>query len=316
LRAAEVTLRGKPHFPLSTKQRREPNRGQAALPRRAREAGQLGENSFGVIQVSAEETRTAGSGYYFHNQHRPDGAGLVVQLTVRGAAFFEDRDGRRLVEPDYAMLFSHAEDSAYGYPPQATEPYVQQYIEMTDCQALRNVFDRITADFGSTVYLPEKSEARDLFNEIVERFRIGRFRDRYEESELLYRMLIAIYRQQVDGTRIQDPIEFGHHFICNRFRNASNLKEIAQLCGVTREYFAREFRRRYRQTPGQLLKRLRLEHAELLLKTTGMAVVDVSAASGFASMNTFGRMFKRQHRQSPSDFRAEAWRKGERRRPL
>jgi transcriptional regulator GlxA family with amidase domain len=120
----------------------------------------------------------------------------------------------------------------------------------------------------------------------------------------------------VDGTRIQDPIEFGHHFICNRFRNASNLKEIAQLCGVTREYFARGFRSRYHQTPGQLLKRLRLEHAELLLKTTSMAVVDVSAACGFSSMNTFGRTFKRHYRQSPSDFRTEAQRKGERTRPI
>ncbi len=307
--------RSTPH-PLKNKNRRETNRGQTALPRRTREAGQLSENSFGVIQVSAEETRIAGSGYYFHNQHRPDGAGLVVQLTVRGAAFFEDRDGRRLVEPDYAMLFSHAEDSAYGYPPQATEPYVQQYIEMTDCQALRNVFDRITENFGSIVYLPEKSEARDLFNEIVERFRIGRFRDRYEESELLYRMLIAIYRQQVDGTRVLDPIEFGHHFICNRFRNASNLKEIAQLCGVTREYFAREFRKRYRHTPGQMLKQLRLEHADLLLKTTTMAVIDVSAACGFSNMNTFGRTFKRHYRKSPSDYRDEARRKGERLRPI
>lgn len=300
---------------MSNRTRRELSRDSSAVPvKRAREGSRPVEHSFGVIQVAAEETRI-GESYYFHNRHRPDGAGLAVQLTVRGAAFFEDGEGRRLVQPDYAMLFSHAEDSAYGYPPQATEPYVQRYVEMTDCQALRNVFDRITTDFGPIVYLPQNSEARDLFNEIVERFRIGRFRDRYEESELLYRMLIAIYRQQVDGTRIQDPIEFGHHFICHRFRNASNLKEIAQMCGVTREYFAREFRRRYRQTPGQLLKRLRLEHAELLLRTTSMAVVDVSAAAGFSSMNTFGRMFKRHHRQSPSDFRSDAWRRGERVRP-
>jgi AraC-like DNA-binding protein len=268
-----------------------------------------------VIQVAAEETR-ASSAYYFHNRHRPDGSGLVVQLTVSGKAFFEDQNGRRMVHPDYAMLFSHAEDSAYGYPPEATEPYRQQYIEMTDCAALRNVFDQITSDYGSVVFLPAKSEARDLFNEIMERFRIGRFRDRYEESELLYCLLIAVYRQQVDDTRTDDPIEFGHHFICNRFRNASNLKEIAQLCGVTREYFAREFRRRYDQTPGQMLKRLRLEHAELLLRTTSMPIVDVCAACGFASMNTFGRTFKRHHRQSPSEFRSQARLAGEQHRPI
>jgi AraC-like DNA-binding protein len=295
---------------------KEPQINSSALkPKRRTEDRRLGEYSFGVIQVAAEEIRTDAS-YYFHNRHRPDGSGLAVQLTVKGAAFFQDHQGRRLVQPDYAMMFSHAEDSEYGFPPDASEPYCQRYIEMTDCDALRNVFDRITHDFGSVVYLPEKSEARDLFNEVVERFRIGRFRDRYEEAEILFRMLIAIYRQQVDGTRVQDPIEFGHHFICNRFRNASNLKEIAQLCGITREYFTRGFSSRYKKTPGQMLKRLRLEHAELLLKTTSMPVIDIAAASGFSNLNTFGRSFKKDYRQSPSDYREAAWRRGEQRRPV
>jgi AraC-like DNA-binding protein len=310
--------RGKltPPIILLKNKAREPQRNVAGFKAKRRsEDRRLGENSFGIIQVAAEEIRTDAS-YYFHNRHRPDGAGLAVQLTVKGAAFFENHQGRRLVQPDYAMMFSHSEDSEYGFPSGAAEPYCQQYIEMTDCDALRNVFDRITQDFGSVVYLPEKSEARDLFNEIVERFRIGRFRDRYEEAEILFRMLIAIYRQQVDGTRVQDPIEFGHHFICSRFRNASNLKEIAQLCGITREYFTRGFRRRYKKTPGQMLKRLRLEHAELLLKTTRMPVVDIAAASGFANLNTFGRFFKKNYRLSPSEYRELARRRGEQRRPV
>lgn len=279
------------------------------IPRCSSESDLVVPHTFGVIQLAAEETITDSS-YYFHNGHRQDGSGLAVQLTVKGAAFFEDQNGRRLVLPDHAMFFSHTEESTYGYQPLAAEPYVHRFIQMSDCPALRNVFDRIVARFGVIVRMPEKSEARDLFNEIVERFRVHRFRDRYEESELLYRMLMAVYREQVDGPRVQDPIEYGHHLICNRLSKAANLKEIAQRCGVTREYFTREFKRRYQQTPGQLLRRLRLEHAELLLKTTSKAVVDISAAAGFSSCNAFGRTFKRIHRQSPSDFRAAACRPG------
>ncbi len=258
--------------------------------------------AFGLIQAAAEETRMDPS-YCFDNRHRPDGSGLVVQLTLSGASFFQEKEDRILVSPEFAMVFSHDEDSLYGFPPESNESYRHLYVEFTDCPALRSIFDKIREDFGAVVNIPEKSDARDLLNEIVERFRTGHFTDRYQESELLYRLLIAIYRQQVEGTRTADPIEFGHHLIRNRFRKDSNLKEIAELCGVTREYFSREFHSRYGGAPGQMLKQLRLEHAKLLLKTTRIPVSDISLASGFANLGTFGRLFKRWVGRSPGDFR-------------
>jgi AraC-like DNA-binding protein len=270
------------------------------------------EYAFGLIQSAAEEVRTDSS-YFFDNRHRPDGSGLVVQLTLEGAAFFGQGPQRRLVKPGNAMIFSHDEDSSYGYPPEAKQNYRHLYVEFTDCNALRTIFNKIRDDFGAIVSVPDKSEGRDLLNEIVERFRTGHFTDRYQESELLYRLLIAIYRQQIEGTRNADPIEFGHHLIRNRFRKDSNLKEIAQLCGVSREYFSREFHSRYGGAPGQMLKQLRLEHAKLLLTTTRIPVADISAASGFANLGTFGRLFKRRFGRSPGEFRGV--KKGPRAKP-
>jgi AraC-like DNA-binding protein len=265
-------------------------------------AGSGKNYSFGLIQSAAEEVRTDPS-YAFDNQHRPDGSGLVVQLTLSGVAYFRE-DGRKvLVKPEYAMLFGHDESTAYGYPPEAREPYRHIYVEFSDCPAQRTIFNRIREDFGAIVHVPERSEARDLIDEIVKRFSTGHFADRYQESELLYRLLVAIYRQQIEGTKITDPIEFGFHMIRNRFRKSSNIKEISQQCGVTREYFTREFQRRYHLAPSQLLKQLRLEHAELLLKTTKMPVGDVSAASGFSDQSTFARLFKKRIGCSPDAFR-------------
>ena len=74
-----------------------------------------------------------------------------------------------------------------------------------DCPVLRTIFDKTRRDFGSIVHIPSQSEARKLIDDIVERFKTGRYLDRYQESELLYRMLIAVYRQQVEGARVSDP---------------------------------------------------------------------------------------------------------------
>lgn len=274
----------------------------------------MAEFSFGIVQIAAEEIRTDPS-YYFDNQHRPDGSGLVVQLTIGGAAYFRDASGRRLVPRDSAMLFSHQEASEYGYPPEATEPYHHKYIEFSDCLPLRTVFAELMRKFGPIVNIPENSLARGIFNEIYERFRTGAFEDRYHESELLYRLLISIYRVQIERTRGSDPIEFGYHYILNRFRYASNLKGIAAACGVSREYFARGFKDRYQRSPGSFLKELRLLHAESLLKTTSIPVEEVAVASGFVSANVFIRRFKQSYGVSPGVFRDRARRQGQPNRP-
>lgn len=259
--------------------------------------------SFGSIQSAAEETRDDPS-YAFDNMYRPDGrSGLVVQLTLAGVAYFADQEKRRLVGPHQAMLFSHCEATSYGYPPDAREPYRHKYVEFSDCPVLRAIFGKIRSDFGSIVQLPEGSDARDILSEIVDRFLTGHFADRYQESELLYRLLVAVYRQQVEGTRISDPIEFGHHLILNRFRKVSNIKEIACLCGISREHFTREFTHRYGRSPSEMLKELRLEHADLLLKTTRIPVIDVAAACGFANQTSFTRIYRRQFGRSPGLFR-------------
>jgi len=257
---------------------------------------------FGIVQVAAEETQKNTS-YRFHNLSRPDGSGLVVQLTISGAAFFEDKGHRNLVLPDHAMLFTHAEDSTYGYPDDTTAVYRHQYIEFSDTTVTRPVFDAVRNNFGSIVSLPKQSIARGIFSEIVERFKNASFIDRYHESELLFRLLIEINREQIDGARERDPIAFGHNYILNRYRYACNVKLIAEACGLTREYFTRGFKLRYKVGPKDMLSQLRLRHAENLLRSTSMPVEEVSVASGYASTNVFCRRFKQLKRMSPGRFR-------------
>jgi AraC-like DNA-binding protein len=265
----------------------------------------MNPSAFATVFVASEEVRTEPS-YFFDNATRPDDVGgLVVQRTVRGAAFFEGRTGRRLVQPGFAMLFTHREPSRYGYPPDASVPYQHQYIEFTSSPSLRKLFDQLRRDFGSVIRLPDDSEARTLFSEILKRFRMHSFLDRYHESELLYRLLIAIYREQVQETRVSDPIEYGYHYLHNRFRSPINLKGVAETCGVSREHLGRAFRKRYKELPGALLRRLRLEHGRTMLLVTSLPVEEVALASGFTSTNTFNRAYRQHFGMSPGASRTK-----------
>ena len=252
---------------------------------------------FAIVHGAAEEQRSDVS-YRWDNATRGDGDRLVIQRTLGGAAFFRDAAGEHSVPVGHAMLFTQREPTSYGFPPGATEPYRHRYIAFSPT-GVRPLFERIRADFGTVVRLPEESEAAALFDELFEGVQRRNLRDRFHESELLYRLLIALYREQVQGARERDPVEFGLHYLRGHFRSAINLKGVAAKCGITREHFIREFRVRYREAPGALLRRLRLEHARTMLAATELGVAEIARASGFASANTFGRAYRARFGRSP-----------------
>jgi len=257
---------------------------------------------FAVVHAAAEE-RQRGAAYRWDNATRGDANRLVIQRTLGGAAFFRDAQGERAVPLGCAMLFTHREPTAYGYPPGATEPYRHRYLAFSPT-GVRQLFDRIRMDFGSVVRLPEESEAAALFDEIFEGVQRRSLRDRFHESELLYRLLIALYREQVQEARERDPVEFGRHYLQSHFRSAINLKTVVAKCGISREHFIRAFRRRYREAPGAMLRRLRLEHANTMLATSELELAEVARACGFASANTFSRAYRARYGASPGGLRS------------
>ncbi len=256
---------------------------------------------FAVVNGAAEEVRRDTS-YRWDNATRGDPDQLVLQRTMAGAGFFRDARGAQPVPAQHAMLFTQREPTSYGYPEGATEPYRLRFLAFSPT-GVRLLFDRIRADFGSVVRLPEESEAAALFDELYEGVRGRRLRDRFHESELIYRLLIALYREQVRGARDRDPVEFGLHYLRSHFRSPINLKGVAAKCGITREHFIREFRARYREAPGAMLRRLRLEHADTMLAATELGVAEIARASGFASANTFGRAYRARFGRSPAERR-------------
>ena len=258
-------------------------------------------DTFAYVHVAAEELQHS-SEYRFENSKRETPASLVIQRTNEGAAYFEDAAGRRMVRPGQAMLFTHAEPSSYGYPQDSTEPYRLRFLSFYPGD-LKPLFDRLRKDFGAVVRMPENAEGTALFDEIMLRYRQRKFRDRLEEAELLHRLLIALYRDQVQEMQNADPVESGYHYVRNHFRSPINLKDVAQKCGISREHFIRRFTERYRESPGAMLRRLRLEHARAMLLSTRLSVQEVAIASGFASSNTFGRAYRGRFNHRPGDKR-------------
>ena len=80
--------------------------------------------------------------------------------------------------------------------------------------------------------------------------------------------------------------------------------DLANIAGVSVRQLERLFSAHLGETIEQSYKRIRLQQADQLLRTTGMTVLDVAIACGFPSGSQFSRSFKSLFGVSPTGSRA------------
>jgi AraC family transcriptional regulator len=88
-----------------------------------------------------------------------------------------------------------------------------------------------------------------------------------------------------------------------RFNDSLNLVEIANLVGVHPTHLARTFKKHYRTTVGEYLRRLRLDWATRQLSQTEDSIAEIASAAGFYDQSHFSHLFKQHTGFTPAEFR-------------
>src|SRR5262245_35461703 len=102
--------------------------------------------------------------------------------------------------------------------------------------------------------------------------------------------------------RLARARELLHHAVDEHL----SLEPVAREAARSPGQFNRTFKAVFGQTPQQTRIAARLELAKRLLITDSMAVTEICAAAGFASLGTFSHVFAQRVGVSPSVFRREA----------
>jgi AraC family transcriptional regulator len=88
-----------------------------------------------------------------------------------------------------------------------------------------------------------------------------------------------------------------------KFSEPLSLSTIADAVAVHPVHLVRTFRRFYRSTIGEYLRRLRIEFAGQQLAATDTPIAAIAVASGFADQSHFTRTFKRLTGLTPAKYR-------------
>lgn len=242
-----------------------------------------------TIHADREEVRSRT--YYWDNRTRPESPQLVVQRTISGEAFFDAGGERTLVGAGQAMLFTHREDSVYGYPEGADVPLVLEFVTMQPAAGLRELFDSVRREFGRVVRMASGGEAARRLTGLREALH-GKAPVGWRTGEACFRLLLAIRAEQQDLREAEDPVVTLRRRLEEDFRQPIQIKQLADECGRSREHLIRAFRVRYGSTPGAFLHRLRMEHAARLFLDSQLSVGAVAERCGYIHPQSFARAFK------------------------
>jgi transcriptional regulator GlxA family with amidase domain len=81
------------------------------------------------------------------------------------------------------------------------------------------------------------------------------------------------------------------------------VQRLAEVSGVSPAHFARSFKQAFGVPPHRYLLTRRIERATALLRDTDLPVTEIAFQTGWASLGTFGRIFRDITGESPSSVR-------------
>jgi AraC family transcriptional regulator len=118
-------------------------------------------------------------------------------------------------------------------------------------------------------------------------------------------MLVEIARASKGARARKAPVWLGRvmELIRDEYRRNLTLVELAQIADVHPSHLVQVFREHHQCTPGEYIRRARVEQAMRQISHSDKALADISIDLGFTDQSHFTRVFKRLTGMTPAQYR-------------
>ena len=165
-------------------------------------------------------------------------------------------------------------------------------------------FDQIVARFGRSHTLPQQSEPVRRAEELVRQVRANRQRSPFFWSEQCF-LWLSIYHRHLEEHRRSMPRLSALSSPSSRLFSTMprTVKSYAAQLGYSPSHFSRQIAKKWKDSPGRLLREIRLRHASRLLVNSVDRVQLVAEKAGYSSVPAFITAFKKAYGQTPLSYR-------------
>jgi AraC family transcriptional regulator len=229
--------------------------------------------------------------------HVHDSPSICVTLTGHGVEII---DGVRLVTSPGCVLMRgpnmlHA--NQYGAVPHRGFMIELEQQWLDTCRHFRTVFEGQRHFSGGLVSalalrIYRESRVKDSVAPVI--------------VEGLMLELLGHASRSLIKTPVRPPrwLTQARDLLNGHFNDSLNLVEIANAVGVHPTHLARTFKKHYRTTVGEYVRRLRLDWATRQLSETEDSIAEIASSAGFYDQSHFSHLFKLHTGFTPAEFRA------------
>lgn len=135
----------------------------------------------------------------------------------------------------------------------------------------------------------------------------GEMTEIYIYTKLLH-MLTGIREYQRNAAvnedkKFADKFRMILKYIDKNYMYDISLDSLASLAGYSKYHFSRTFKKESSSTFIELVNRRRIKAASVMLLEANLSITDIAMQSGFSSLTTFNRVFKKIKGCTPSEFK-------------
>jgi Transcriptional regulator containing an amidase domain and an AraC-type DNA-binding HTH domain len=243
--------------------------------------------------------------YWFDNNNR-DIQGYLFQYTLKGHGIFETNNHVHPIEEGKAFFIELPDDSKYYYSMGLDSDGWQILYIHFEGAAVKPYYDKIMQKTGKLLTLSYNSGVIQYLLNFHEQLKNGIRLKPLEGSEIVFHFLSLLcrtvaYNQENYSLRTRLAIDEME----SKFSSLSGIDALADKLGVSVSHFTREFTREAGINPIRYLTNIRIQNAMDLLQNTGLSVNEIALQCGFSCGNYFSKIFKKNTRLSPKQFRNE-----------
>lgn len=275
----------------------------------------LGEVDSVIAPDRSERIMGAGNRWHFHTEIE-----LTLILCGQGTRFVGDdigpfADGDLVLLGERLPHYWHTKGVSKGISLQFHFPEDHAFWGFPENEVVRALFAR--ACHGLAIQGKTAQVISQLMQELV----------RNTGAAQLGILLIILARlgdapgrdlKQLSASAFNLPNESPHQeamaravrFLITNFKEEVRLEGLLKLTGMSRPTFARQFKKHSGHCYSGFLNQLRLQAACRMLEDSEQTILDISLACGFPQVSFFNRVFRREMKCSPSEFRQRIRRSG------
>jgi AraC-like DNA-binding protein len=161
------------------------------------------------------------------------------------------------------------------------------------------------------VVLHEVYQLEQLFSRIITE---GATPSNYQAAALrlgVDALFLEIVRAGTDGKRraanavMHPAVSRALSLLQTRYRENWSLERLASESGISRARLAQLFRRQVGSSIHKALIKIRVEHAQILLKDSDLSISEIAGDCGFATSQHFARIFRQSTGATAAEYRRE-----------